>query len=254
MARTDRWADDRRTEYRYGDRWHDDDPDERRHDERDGANWPRVSEEDDADRGPQRPIVNPYAVIALVAALLLLFPVALVFGLIAFGHPRGKGMAVLALLLGIAEVAVIAAFVVLGGSGWNDMLDRAENSLLSASETLPQAPVTTAALAPTAAPTVITPPAEADPSGTPVAARKGASCAEVETGTIGTAADGSTLLCLEKSGGQSWTGPYTITTAVHEPGGSCDPRTARSARTADGRALICESGARGTTWVLWLSE
>ncbi|MFC8048056.1 hypothetical protein [Nocardia sp. NPDC057353] len=255
MARTDRWAEDRRAEYRYGDRWNEED-----RDERPSGQWPRVEDDEDDNRGP---LVNPYAVIALVGALLLLFPIALVFGLIAFAHPRGKTMAVFALLLGSAEAAVLAGLFVLGGSAWDDVLDRAQNTVRDTSQTtvvsLPQAP------APTLPGTVAAPTAgdagpgapEPDPGAPePVAtvARDGASCAEVPVGAIGTTAEGETMLCLAGASAQTWTGPYTINTTVQQPGGSCDPSRGKSARTGDNRALICESGSRGTVWGLWTSE
>lgn len=252
MARTDRWAEDRRAEYRYGDRWNEDE-----RDERPSGQWPRVEDDDDGDRGP---LVNPYAVIALVGALLLLFPIALVFGLIAFAHPRGKTMAVFALLLGSAEAAVVAGLFVLGGSAWDDVLDRAQNTVRDTSQTtvvsLPQAPAVTAPATVTA-PNVPTAGDAGPGAPEPVAtvARKGASCAEVPVGAIGTTADGDTMLCLGgATGAQTWTGPYTINTTVQQPGGSCDPSKGKSARTGDNRALICESGSRGTVWGLWTSE
>ncbi|WP_067649814.1 hypothetical protein [Nocardia harenae] len=248
MARTDRWVEDRRAEYRYGDRWS-----EEERDERPSGQWPRVEDDDEGDRGP---LVNPYAVIALVGALLLLFPIALVFGLIAFAHPRGKTMAVFALLLGSAEAAVLAGLFVLGGSAWEDVLDRAQNTVRDTSQTsavsLPQAP------APTLPATVAVPTTgDAGPGAPePVAtvAREGASCTEVPVGAIGTTADGDTMLCLGSSAGQTWIGPFTINTTVQQPGGSCDPSKGKSARTGDNRALICENGSRGTVWGLWTTE
>ena len=51
--------------------------------------------------------INPYAVIALVAALVGLFPVAIVFGILAFGRPTGRGIAIAALVIGVIEALVI---------------------------------------------------------------------------------------------------------------------------------------------------
>lgn len=62
------------------------------------------------------PAVNPYAVIALAAALLGLFPVAIVFGLIAFSYPGGRRPATAALLLGLLEVGAVVAVVMAGGT------------------------------------------------------------------------------------------------------------------------------------------
>ncbi|RZL83048.1 MAG: DUF4190 domain-containing protein [Rhodococcus sp. (in: high G+C Gram-positive bacteria)] len=55
--------------------------------------------------------INPYAVIALVAALLGLFPVAIVFGILAFGRATGRGIATAALVIGVIEALVIGGVV-----------------------------------------------------------------------------------------------------------------------------------------------
>ncbi|RRQ26209.1 DUF4190 domain-containing protein [Rhodococcus sp. Eu-32] len=60
---------------------------------------------------------QPYAVIALVAALLGLFPVAIVFGILVFWRPGGRGLAIAGLAFGVIE-ALLAAIVVYGlGAG-----------------------------------------------------------------------------------------------------------------------------------------
>ena len=51
--------------------------------------------------------INPYAVISLVAALLGLFPVAIVFGILAFTRPAGRGIAIAGLVLGVLELAAL---------------------------------------------------------------------------------------------------------------------------------------------------
>jgi hypothetical protein len=56
--------------------------------------------------------INPYAVVALVAALLGLFPVAIVFGLLAFTHRGGRGLAVSALMLGVLEIVALIGVLV----------------------------------------------------------------------------------------------------------------------------------------------
>lgn len=59
--------------------------------------------------------INPYAVIALVAALLGLFPIAIVFGILAFTRPAGRGIAITGLVLGIIELAAVL-FVIFGAA------------------------------------------------------------------------------------------------------------------------------------------
>jgi hypothetical protein len=69
------------------------------------------------DPEPALDPINPYAVVALVAALLGVFPVAIVFGLLAFSHRGGRGLAVSALVLGVLEiVALIGVLVVAHGA------------------------------------------------------------------------------------------------------------------------------------------
>src|SRR5690606_17586158 len=84
---------------------------------------------DDSPFDTDRPIVNPYAVVALVAALVLLFPVARVLGLSAFTHPRGRFMAFAAFLLGAFEAAWLVAFVVLPDNRVSDIYARVGDAL-----------------------------------------------------------------------------------------------------------------------------
>ncbi|WP_280511621.1 hypothetical protein [Nocardia farcinica] len=212
--------------------------------------WPDEHEPDDPFPPEPRPMVNPYAVIALVAALLALFPVAIVFGLIAFGHPRGRAMATFAVLLGLAEVATLAALVLMSGNLLSDGLTRADDLVA------PQSTAGSTAAPPTTTPTP--PPASTAPTALPTAeapvVRKGAACTAAQLGMIGSAADGGTLLCLgdpATEGVYRWSGPYHVGTGVYEPGETCDPGIAKSGRTADGRALVCEGGARDAAWVRW---
>ncbi|WP_280504784.1 hypothetical protein [Nocardia farcinica] len=218
--------------------------------------WPQAWPEDREIDDPfveSRPMVNPYAVIALVAALLALFPVAIVFGLIAFGHPKGKAMATFAVLIGIAEAAAVAAVVVLTGSSLSDTLasgDATTTTSSAAAEPTLSAGAPPADL-PSARPEAVTTTVEA-----PVV-HKGASCTAGQLGMLGTGVDGGTLLCLEAAGadgGHQWSGPYHVGTGVYEPGETCDETISKSGRTADGRAVVCESqGASGAAWVLWTS-
>ncbi|MFI6361937.1 DUF4190 domain-containing protein [Nocardia sp. NPDC050630] len=249
MARTDnrereRWPEAQPEEYEAETgaigRWPDAEPNDR---------WPEM--EPPTRRAPRAgrlrvevpPIVNPYAIVALVAALLGLFPVAIVFGFIAFSHPRGKTMAVCALLLGVIEVVGIAGYVVLSGSNFSDALSGMSRTPVVSSVALPSTISQTAVVQPSAVPPVITPPPAAT-STSQVAPKKGTVC--TEPGRIGTGADGTTLLCLASGGVYQWNGPYTVGGTVAEPGTKCDGST-KSARTADGRAVTCES----KVWVLW---
>ncbi|MBF6176430.1 DUF4190 domain-containing protein [Nocardia blacklockiae] len=191
------------------------------------------------------PIVNPYSIIALIAALLGLFPVALVFGLISFGHPRGRAMAMFALLIGILEVVALAGALVLTG------VTLPRTSLGSEPTPTAATTVVTVTAAPTTAPALTTPVATTPAAAAPPSVAKGETCTQAQAGLIGAGSDGSTLLCLRGGGGYRWAGPYTVTTAVHEGGTKCLPGTDTSARTTDGHALVCEGRGSGT-WTLWV--
>ncbi|MBF6332297.1 hypothetical protein [Nocardia transvalensis] len=82
---------------------------------------------------------------------------------------------------------------------------------------------------------------------TPAVVRKDASCTEAQAGLIGSASDGGTLLCLGKSGKHEETGPYNVGTGRYTKDEACDPSIAKTGRTAEGRALVFESGA----WAAW---
>lgn len=219
---------------------------------------------DDSPFDTGRPVVNPYAVVALVAALVLLFPIALVFGLIAFTHPRGRLMAFAAFLLGAVEAALLVAFVVLPRDQVSDMYSRVGDALgvTAGSEAAAGVPTEGAVEsatavsipAPPSAPPAPSTPPPASPAApetvAPVAAEQDTACPE--PALIGVAADGTTLLCLAGTGsvtGYQWSGPYRVAAAVRDEGGECTAGAGATARTAAGQALVCEDG----TWALWVS-
>lgn len=211
---------------------------------------------DDPPPGPDRPVVNPYAVVALVAALVLLFPVALVFGLIAFSYPRGRFMAFVAFVLGAMEAALLVAWVVLPQDRVADMYSRLGDALgvTAGPET---APATGTAESATAVSIPAPPISSAPPQGPATvpeiavpAADKGTACPE--PALLGASADGAVLLCLTDTGsvtGYRWSGPYRVAEQVREEGDDCVTGAGATARTAAGRALVCEQGA----WTLWTS-
>ncbi|WP_069160881.1 DUF4190 domain-containing protein [Nocardia altamirensis] len=248
---SERWPaaaqDDRWPEAEEEQRWGESDPDDR---------WQEAAPRRRTGRLRVEipPIINPYAIVALVAALLGLFPVAIVFGFIAFSHPRGRVMAMFALLIGVAEVTALAGLVVLSGRIVPDDLLRANKPAatvnLSAQSTTEQKapPTTTVALSPVT--TTVAPTATAAPSNL----KKGTACTDAQVGQIGSAADGGTLICLRSGTAFLWSGPYNVSTAIQQAGAKCDGSTGKSGRTADGRALICENPGRNGIWALWTSE
>jgi hypothetical protein len=250
MAYTQRWA---------GERWPEVPPDRDEEPPRTGR---RRDEYDDWPEEPslhgERPIVNPYAIVALVAALILVFPVAIVFGLIAFGHPRGRFMAATAIMLGVGEVALLTALVLLprdtpGGvfSRFDDAVGEVTGGQRTAER--PASPAAgTSASAQTSSPGRSAP---AQPSVPASGAAAAPPAAEVDTACpepalLGIAADGGTLLCLTDSAsvtGYQWSGPYRVAETVRAEDMSCTGTA--TARTAAGYALVCENGI----WTLWSS-
>ncbi|WP_067676589.1 hypothetical protein [Nocardia miyunensis] len=192
------------------------------------------------------PIVNPYSIVALVGALLALFPVAIVFGFISFTHPRGRMMALFALLIGAAEATALVGLLALSGVSVPHNPFRLQAGSTPVSQT---APATASDVPPvqvtvsTAAPTT---------SAAQTAVAQGEVCTETQAALIGTTSDGNTLLCLKGSSGYRWTGPYTVSTAVYDNGSKCNAASDKSARTADGRALVCEGQGRSAAWTLWV--
>ncbi len=193
-----------------------------------------------------QPIVNPYSIVALIGGLVGLFPVAIVFGFISFSHPRGRIMAVFALMLGVAEVTIAAGVLMMSGY------------------TLPHNPFHTDALgtAPASAPTqpevvapaptmVPRPPQTTSAATVSATATKGGTC--TDAGLISTDADGNSLLCLQSGNTNSWSGPYTVSPTVDQAGSTCNPAADKSARTSDNHALVCEGSGHNAAWALWVS-
>lgn len=233
MARYEDWDDDP-----------EDDLDDRRWN---GERWPHAAPAESARPHADGPRVNPYAMVALAAALVLLFPIAIVFALLSFGHPRGRGIAVCALLLGVTEVAALAA-VGLAMSGRLDLelpnLAGTTTETTVTSQGVPTAPVVPAA----------SPAEDRAPEARVGVVEKGAACTAEQVGLLGVAADGATLLCLRVAGGHTWSGPYRVAGAYYEEGAACDPAVDKSGRTTGDRALVCEGRGSAGSWVLWTTE
>lgn len=191
------------------------------------------------------PIVNPYSIVALVAALLGLFPVAIVFGLISFTHPRGRMMALFAMLIGAAEATALVGLLALYGVTLphNPFRIQADSTPVARATTTPATAGDVPPLQVTAAPTA---------SAARTAVAQGQVCTQAQAALIGTTSDGATLLCLRSSSGYRWTGPYTVSTSVYDSGSKCNAADDKSARTADGHALVCEGQGRNAAWTLWV--
>jgi hypothetical protein len=222
--------------------------------------------------------VNVYAVVALVAALLGLFPVAIVFGLLAFTRPGSRGMPTAAIALGLAEVAGALAFLVLGVSG------RAEPAPAAATATFtipvePRLPVPTIMLPARPAPPSAAPAATAtttDDSSTTTttttdaAAAAATTAAGVPTSSVATGvsanalcdpsqnglirpgSSGSTMVCtnIGENGAYRWSPAGPLAGGVHPPGTPCDPISVGglTGHTADGHAVACEGDGHNGAW------
>ncbi|GGK34799.1 hypothetical protein [Nocardia camponoti] len=228
----------------------DNGPEEEFDDERwDGQRWPTAEPFDHAEPD-DAPRTNPYAMVALAAALIALFPIALVFGLLSFAHPRGRAMATFALLLGIGEAAVATVVALTVFGGFDVGLPALAKSTESSVATTTTATVAAAPNAPShGAPTAPAAPVTA-PVGTVVV--KGSACTNAQAGLVGVSADGATLLCLKSAGAYTWSGPFRVSGSYYTEGTKCDPSTDKSGRTNDNRALVCEGKGSSATWVPWL--
>ncbi|MFF2083185.1 hypothetical protein ACFVVM_05390 [Nocardia sp. NPDC058176] len=223
----------------------DDDPEDEVDDRRwNGQRWPHATPAGADGLGGAQPRVNPYAMVALAAALVLLFPIAIVFGLLSFGHPRGRGIAVFALLLGITEVAALAVVGLAMFGGLDVELPNLATTTTSTPASAQGAP--SATVVPVVSPTDDRP---ADPGIGVV--EKGTACPAERVGLLGVAADGATLLCLRGTDGYTWSGPYRVAGSYYTEGARCDPSVDKSGRTSDNRALVCEGSGSTGAWVPW---
>ncbi|WP_157762148.1 DUF4190 domain-containing protein [Nocardia yamanashiensis] len=205
-----------------------------------------------AERQPDAPdrIINPLAVIALVAALLGIIPVAIVFGVLALRHRGGRGMAISALVLGALElVAVLGFFAVLVG-GSNDTesataLPRIEITTTTSTSVAPTIE-STVVPPPPPAPTTVEPPVVTTTK-PPATVAQGATCTRAQVRSFGTASDGSTLVCASMGSANPprWVAMAgTIAPGVHNAGTACDPDTQAVGRDFSGLAVMCSLG----TW------
>ncbi|MGW4338562.1 DUF4190 domain-containing protein [Rhodococcus koreensis] len=210
-----------------------------------------------ATPSPNHAPINPYAVIALVAALLGLFPVAIVFGVLAFWRPAGRAIAVAALILGILEA--LAAGTILYSAG-SSLSDAVTNSSPATSYSLPSAQAQ--ALTPASAvPPALVPPAAATTEPEPEATTtvdepkpatsptvNGDCDPDVDNHT--TSADGTFLTCTYAGSTRPhWARSVPIIGQAAE-GQSCNPAATGIAISPEGRDLFCVSNGRtGTgTW------
>ncbi|WP_052083250.1 MULTISPECIES: DUF4190 domain-containing protein [Nocardiaceae] len=186
--------------------------------------------------------INPYAVIALVAALLGLFPVAIVFGILAFWRPAGRGLAIAAVVLGAIEALVVATVVYGFGTGLT--ADDSTNAAVYQDYSLPATPAE-APPASVVVPSLTTPPAaettiemtEEPPLALPAVDE---SC-DPAVDNHATSSDGTFLKCAYAGRSTArWVRSAPII-AYAEQGESCDPSAPGIAVSPDGVDMVCVS-------------
>jgi hypothetical protein len=195
---------------------------------------------------------NPYAVIALVAALLGLFPVAIVFGILAFWRPAGRGVAIAGLVLGAIEAIVVATVVYGFGTGLT--ADDSTNATVYQDYSLPatplEAPPTTVIV-----PSLTTPP----PAETTIGATEEPPLAlpavddhcDPAVDNHATSSDGTFLKCAYAGRSTArWVRSAPII-AYADQGASCDPSARGIAVSSGGVDMVCVSngGGEGGYWV-----
>ncbi|WP_328856628.1 DUF4190 domain-containing protein [Williamsia herbipolensis] len=202
--------------------------------------------------------INVYAVISLVAALLGLFPVAIVFGILAFTRPAGRGIAVAGLVLGVLELAALLVVLFGMASAFTDDTDSDTGQTVASSvfePFIPTAESASSTTSETSTPSQTTPSPTAEASPLPTSGPVlNESCSEGQASVIATDANtGQNIVCtfLGAGGGYKWVQTAEVSPGTHERGDSCDPATDRVGRTAAGTALICVSEVNGGSGGSW---
>lgn len=195
--------------------------------------------------------INPYAVISLVAALLGLFPVAIVFGILAFWRPAGRGIAIAGLVLGVLEALATAAVVYSAGTAFDsdtvseDATASEYFSMPAELPTITSPPLTTAAPATTVDETTSVEETEA---AEPAPAVNGDCDPSVDNHA--TAADGTFLKCTYAGSTRAhWVRSVPIIGTASE-GDWCDPSVTGLAVSPQCQDLFCVTNSRtgGGTW------
>lgn len=197
------------------------------------------------------PPVNPYAIVALVAAALCLFPVALLFGLAALSRRGGRFITALAILLGLLEVGALTAAIMMAGHTFSGFTVNVTRSGVSAAvATSHAAEPSSAAVSTPASPA----PAAQPDKPVPVAPVTGTACAKSQSLLVAPT-DNGPVICYAPSPGGSylWSAPQPMADGVHAKGEACDPAQVLGyvGRTADGHALSCKGGGHAGNWQDW---
>ncbi|MDJ0395838.1 DUF4190 domain-containing protein [Rhodococcus sp. G-MC3] len=208
----------------------------------------------DLNKCQGRPVdpINPYAVIALIAALLGLFPVAIVFGILAFWRPAGRRVAIAGLVIGAIEAIAVATVVYGFGTGLT--VDDSTNATVYHDYSLPatplEAPPTTVIV-----PSLTTPP----PVETTIAVTKEPPLAlpavddpcDPAVDNHATSSNDTFLKCAYAGRSTArWVRSAPII-AYADQGAPCDPSARGIAVSPGGVDMVCVSNAanQGGYWV-----
>lgn len=196
--------------------------------------------------------VNPYAVIALVAALLGLFPVAIVFGILAFWRPAGRGLAIAALVLGAIEAIAVAT--VIYGFGTGLTADDSTNAAVYQDYSLPATPLEAPPTSVIVPSLTTPPPVETTVEVTeepPLALPSVDESCDPTVDNHATSSDGTFLKCAYAGRSTArWVRSAPII-AYAEQGESCDPSARGIAVSPEGLDMVCVSNGGGDAgnWV-----
>ncbi|ORI20211.1 hypothetical protein BJD99_01065 [Rhodococcus sp. 1163] len=190
--------------------------------------------------------------IALVAALLGLFPVAIVFGILAFWRPAARGLAIAALVLGAIEAIAVATVVY--GLGTGLTADDSTNATVYQDYSLPATPLEAPPTSVIVPSLTTPPPAETTVEVTeepPLTLPAVDESCDPAVDNHATSADGTFLKCAYAGRSTArWVRSAPII-AYAEQGESCDPSARGIAVSPDGLDMMCISNGTGDAgyWV-----
>ncbi|MEV0948408.1 DUF4190 domain-containing protein [Rhodococcus sp. NPDC049939] len=208
----------------------------------------------DLSKDVTRPPLDPsnlYAVISLVAALLGLFPVAIVFAVLAFTRPGGRGIAIAGLVLGIVEALAVAAIVYSGSIAFTvpgTATASKDSSMPADLPTITSPPPATAAPNTTVDEITTFDASEVTEAPAPVPMLDGDCDPSVDNHA--TAPDGTFLKCTYAGGPRArWVRSEPIIGTASD-GDPCYPPVTGIAVSPEGRDLFCVSNFfdDGGTW------
>lgn len=207
--------------------------------------------------------INPYAVISLVSGLLGLFPVAIVFGILAFWRPAGRRLAIGGLAVGLLELAAVLVVILGIGNAFTNNAD--DVPFASSGLTLPSSTSFVPSTVPSTTAQATTPPfvepTTTVPAPAPAPAQETVTLGDYcsSRGASASTTDGSTAYCSRLAGTDAYLWSLTngvapnpelqqtqneSTGSLAAPGDPCYDDSA-TATDAGGRAVYCNPTVNG---------